>query len=87
LSSDFSSQAESGRAQIDDNVDNDYATDSIWMTPVEDGDSNESGTVADVPIARGAPDDLLADTVDSSEDSKEFPDEILHDGSAEMILF
>jgi hypothetical protein len=74
LISDFSIQDESEAMQGDGKVDDDYATSAIWTTPVEDGGIDESGADALLPVIFS---DLLADK----------PDEILHNGCDDPVLF
>ncbi len=95
LNSDFSNQDESEEVQRADNVDDDYATDAVWTTPVEDDDIDKGGTgagvllpaIAGVAAVNDVSDDLLADTVGLGETSYDIPDEILHDGSDDQVQF
>ncbi|CAM6002020.1 unnamed protein product [Sphagnum balticum] len=90
-----SNQDESEEAQGGDNVDDDYATDAIWTTPVEDDNIDKSGTgggvllpaIAGVAAVNDVSDDLLADTVGSGETRYDMTDEILHDGSDDPVRF
>ena len=79
LISTFSNEDESEAVQGGDKVDDDYATDAIWTTPVENDGMDES-VVDDVSSG------LHADTVASSKGNHDVPDEILHDGS-DSVLF